>query len=139
MCHLPCIGSVLSRSDEACPLSCPALAYCFPVVRAALQDRDADSELVVAGLEILGEHAALRGEEGAEENPDLFHPMYLPRAGMVSLTLHLVATTQGTVQQTAVKCLIDTAGAAGGEQGAARAGQQELESLLAAIQVLIDS
>ena len=107
--------------------------------RAALQDRDADSELVVAGLEILGEHAALRGEEGAEENPDLFHPMYLPRAGMVSLTLHLVATTQGTVQQTAVKCLIDTAGAAGGEQGAARAGQQELESLLAAIQVLIDS
>jgi len=118
--------------DISCPLPSPAFTYCFPLIRAALTNHIKDEEVLAKGFEIISEHTALRGSD--EEEFDLFHPQYLPRHNILNLLIEIISSSEGTTQQTAVKCLIDTAHAAGGGVGCALANAEEVESLLGALQ-----
>ena len=125
------------QEDKSCPLSAPAFYYSFAVIKKALQSHVKQPEVLHQCFDIIAEHTELRGsdmdEEDSEEEVDLFHPRFLPRSQMISVLLDLISQTEGTAQQTAVKCLIDTAGAASGEAGCARAGDEEVSTLLAAL------
>jgi hypothetical protein len=130
------------EEDTSCPLSAPAFAYCFPLLRAAMLRHLDSTEVLSQGFDIIAEHTGLRGTDEAgteEEEVDLFHPRLLPRAALLTLLLRLTAETEGVMQQRAVSCLIDTAGAAGGGPGAAAAGPEEVTALLSALQAEGDS
>ena len=120
------------EEDDTCPLSAPAFAYCFPLLRAAMLHHLDQEEVLGHGFDIISEHTGLRGEEGEEE--DLFHPRLLPRASLIALLLRLTEETEGRTQQRAVSCLIDTAQCGGGGAGCARAGEREVDALLGALQ-----
>ena len=102
------------EEDKSCPLSAPAFCFSFALVKRALQTHLKDGEVLLQCFDIIAEHTELRGSDDDDE--DLFHPRYLPRTEMMSVLLELISQTEGTVQQTAVKCLIDTAASASGEQ-----------------------
>ena len=124
------------EEDKSCPLSAPAMFYSFIVLKKAMQVHLKKSEVLHQCFDIIAEHTELRGsDDEVEENDeiDLFHPRFLPRYEMMSVLLDLISQTEGTVQQTAVKCLIDTAAAASGDTGCATAGDQEVAKLLSAL------
>eukprot|EP00092_Neocalanus_flemingeri_P000097 GFUD01000099.1.p1 GENE.GFUD01000099.1~~GFUD01000099.1.p1 ORF type:complete len:2003 (+),score=661.60 GFUD01000099.1:178-6009(+) len=127
------------EEDTSCPLSAPAFSYCFAVIRAAVKKHISEPEMLIQGFEVISEHTGLRGSDDDDEEVDLFHPKYLPRTEMMNFLLDLIGRTEGTVQQTAVKCLIDCAGCASGEAGCAVAAQSEVTSLLVATQNDVDA
>merc|ERR1719357_1225606 len=126
------------EDDDSCPLSAPAFTYCFPIIKAALKKHVTNDEVLVMGFDVISEHTGLRGSDD-DEDEDLFHPKYLPRAGMMSMLVDLISLTEGTVQQMAVKCLIDTASCGGGDAGCAVATQEEVEIMLTATQSQVDA
>jgi len=126
------------EDDDSCPLSAPAFTYCFPIIKAALKKHVTNDEVMVMGFDVISEHTGLRGSDD-DEDEDLFHPKYLPRAGMMSMLVDLISLTEGTVQQMAVKCLIDTASCGGGDAGCAVATQEEVEIMLTATQSQVDA
>ena len=124
------------EEDKSCPLSAPAFHFSFVVIKKAMQTHINQAEVLHQCFDIIAEHTELRGsdaEDGDDEEVDLFHPRFLPRGEMMSVLLDLISQTEGTVQQTAVKCLIDTAAAASGEAGCARAGEDEVATLLSSL------
>ena len=123
------------QEDKSCPLTAPAFFYSFAVIKKALQTHVKQPEVLHQCFDVIAEHTELRGSDDMDDNEevDLFHPRFLPRSQMISVLLDLISQTEGTVQQTAVKCLIDTAGAASGDAGCARAGDEEVSALLAAL------
>ena len=124
--------------DKSCPLTAPAFCFSFAVIKKALQCHVKKAEVLQECFEIIAEHTELRGSEEDDEI-DLFHPRYLPRQEMISVLLDLISQTEGTTQQTAVKCLIDTAAAASGHSGCARAGEGEVSALLSALYSDVDA
>ena len=130
-----------AEEDKSCPLTAPAFCYSFPVLQQALQRHVKKGEDVLQEcFEIIAEHTELRGSEDEEgEEIDLFHPRYLPRQEILSVLLDLISRTEGTTQQTAVKVLIDTAAAASGDPGCARAGEPEVSALLSALYSQVDA
>ena len=105
------------------------------MIKKVLQTHVKQPEVLHQCFDVIAEHTELRGSDDMDddEEVDLFHPRFLPRSQMISVLLDLISQTEGTVQQTAVKCLIDTAGAASGDAGCARAGDEEVSALLAAL------
>lgn len=106
------------EEDNSCPLAAPAFAYSFPIIKAAMYAFNANQEVVTQGLELISEHTCLRGEDDEvnEGGIDMFHPRYLPRGEILELLIHLIGSTDGIVQQAAVKALIDAATSGSGTQ-----------------------
>lgn len=140
-----------SEMDEtACPLTTPAFHFSFALLRAALMAnlpkpssvQDSESEVdstVYKGLEVINEHALLRGnaDEDDEENlcePDDLHPKYLPRAELLSTLIEILSKTEGRTRQFAVNTLVEVASASSGQTGCARATEKEVSILLGALQ-----
>ena len=65
------------------------------------------------GLQVISEHASLRGDPSDESQPfdicevDLFHPRYLPSSQMIQLLVDTVEVAEGTIQQNAVAALTE--------------------------------
>ena len=121
--------------DTSCPLSAPAFAYSFPLIREALRANVGSAAVVTQGLEIITEHTGLRGSDDEEDrDSDMFHPRFLPRGDILHLLVDLIGRTEGSLQQASVRCLIDAAEAASGAVGCASASPREIECLLTALQ-----
>eukprot|EP00090_Calanus_glacialis_P034085 TRINITY_DN5691_c0_g1_i1.p1 TRINITY_DN5691_c0_g1~~TRINITY_DN5691_c0_g1_i1.p1 ORF type:complete len:2002 (-),score=813.41 TRINITY_DN5691_c0_g1_i1:71-5326(-) len=126
------------EEDTSCPLTAPAFSFCFLVIKSALKKHVTNTEVLMQGFDIISEHTGLRGSDDDEEE-DLFHPKYLPRTELLTLLVDMIGLTEGTVQQMAVKCLIDCAGCASAEAGCAEATLGEVSSLLSATQSEVDA
>ncbi len=132
MLNKSCVPPVEEEEDDSsCPLSAPAFAYCFPLIKAGMNVHMLDHSVLTEGLELITEHTSLRGND---DESDMFHPKYLPRADILILILDVIAKTDGVVQQAAVKALIDASECASGESGCAHANEKEISVLLTSLQ-----
>jgi len=99
-------------------LSAPAVAYCFPLLRAVVMSRkksEQDEPLLVKCLDLLSVHATrLRSDNPQDE----FSPSLLPRELMLRLSSDVVATTTGRIQQHAAAVIVETARCASGSLSA---------------------
>ena len=135
--------------DLACPLTTPAFNYCFTLINAAISYNKDDEVILEQVLEMISEHALLRGDCGDNEMEntanrlleiDELHPKYLPRADIFRLLIDIVATTEGTrIQQVAVSTLTEVAEASSGQVGCAVATKEEFEILMNGLQMEIIS
>lgn len=76
-------------------LSAPAFCYCFPIIHSALLSSVGrnDETLITTGLQIISEHAQMRGQFVTLNNNsiDLFHPSLLPRKQMLELLIEIIS------------------------------------------------
>jgi hypothetical protein len=74
-------------------LTAPAFCYVFPLIRSALLSTlaKADDSLVTLGLQIISEHAQMRGSPDNTEGRDLYHPSLLPRRQMFELLIEMIS------------------------------------------------
>jgi len=127
--------AVSIETSRTC-LTAPAFCYVFPLIRSALLSTlaKADDSLVTLGLQIISEHAQMRGDLDNTEGRDLYHPSLLPRRQMFELLIEMISRTGGRIQQQAGSALLDVATSGSGAEGCARASADEIDSLLAALQ-----
>lgn len=132
------VPSLAAEEENACPFTCPAFAFAFPLMEFAIKKNMADEEFVAKGCAIMSEHAELRGvdDEASPCQPDDLHPKYLPRCGMLKLLLEIISSgADGRTQQVAVQCLIEVAQCASGRPGCAKPTNEEIQILLGALQM----
>ncbi|GFG32063.1 hypothetical protein Cfor_06845 [Coptotermes formosanus] len=122
-------------TSQTC-LTAPAFCYVFPLIRSALLSTlaKADDSLVTLGLQIISEHAQMRGNPDNTEGRDLYHPNLLPRRQMFELLIEMISRTGGRIQQQAGSALLDVATSGSGAADCARASADEIDSLLVALQ-----
>lgn len=82
----------INKLQEACkvpkPLNGPSFCYCFALIKAALLDNiKKDDTLLITGLQIITEHAKMRGES----ETDLWHPKLLLRHQMLDLLIDIIS------------------------------------------------
>lgn len=113
----------------------PAFAYIFPLVKACLTSKQAkkDENIIHVGLQIISEHAKMRGRIADEDN-DVFHPKLLPRKNMFELLIDLISSTSGRIQSQAVATLLDVASSASGAPTCSVATLDEISVLMSALQ-----
>lgn len=72
----------------------PAFSYTFPLLKYSLISNYARNhdELIHDGLQIISEHAKLRGTEELGVK-DVYHPQYLPTKQMFSLLVEVISKT----------------------------------------------
>ncbi|CAG9834134.1 unnamed protein product [Diabrotica balteata] len=120
--------------SEMC-FTVPAFCYVFPFLKYSLVSNYARNhdELIHDGLQIIAEHAKLRG---TEENgvKDIYHPRYLPTKQILSLLVGIINATQGRVQSQCEACLLEVASCISGQVGCAKASTDEIDVLLGALQ-----
>jgi hypothetical protein len=51
----------------------------------------ADDSLVISGLQIISEHAQMRGSPDKAQEKDLYHPSLLPRRHMFELLIEMIS------------------------------------------------
>ena len=137
------------EQDMACPLTTPAFNYCFTLIKTAISQNKDDEVVLEHVLQMISEHAMLRGDCGDYEMEntvnrlleiDELHPKYLPRADIFRLLIDIVASTEGTrIQQVAVATLTEVAEASSGQVGCAVASKEEFEILMGGLQMEIVS
>ncbi|XP_046621828.1 eIF-2-alpha kinase activator GCN1 isoform X1 [Neodiprion virginianus] len=108
-----------------------AFCYFFPFINTTLLSSKDDS-IISQGLQIIQDHAKLRGDDDNPKNPK--HPRLLPRRQMFNLLIELISTTTGRVQSQAVATLLDVAYSGSAAPGTATATLGEIESLTGALQ-----
>ena len=106
--------------------SAPAFCYVFPFVKRTLLTFK-DDGMITQGLQIIQDHAKQRGDSTNPKDPR--HPRLLPRKQMFDLLIELMSITTGRVQSHAVATLLDVAHSGNGENGAALATNEEINSL----------
>lgn len=87
--------TVPKKTDEQCVRECftvPAFSYTFPLLKYSLTSNYARShdELIHDGLQIISEHAKMRGAEELGTK-DVYHPRYLPTKQMFSLLVEVIS------------------------------------------------
>ncbi|XP_030761834.1 eIF-2-alpha kinase activator GCN1 isoform X2 [Sitophilus oryzae] len=115
--------------------SAPAFSYTFPFLKYSLTSFYAknNEEFVHDGLQIISEHAKLRGNDDSSE-VDVFHPQYLPTRQMFALLVDIICNSSGRVQAQSEACLLEVARALSGEAGCVIASLDEIDVLLTALQ-----
>nr|CAI5870225.1 unnamed protein product [Callosobruchus analis] len=121
--------------EQRCCFTVPAFSYAFPLLKYSLTSNYAKNhnELIHDGLQIISEHAKLRG---SDENgiKDLYHPKYLPTKQIFSLLVDILNTTTGRVQSQCEACLLEVASCVSGQPGCAIATREVIDVLLSALQ-----
>ncbi|KAE8739724.1 hypothetical protein FOCC_FOCC014768 [Frankliniella occidentalis] len=118
-------------------LSAPAFCYCFNFIRKALvyQSIQKDEGLMTKGIQIVSAHAQMKGGVvEPKDGIDLYHPDLLPRRLMFELLIGIISVSTGRLQQLASAALMDVAASGSGKEGYARATEDEIDSLLSALQ-----
>ncbi|XP_017884303.1 eIF-2-alpha kinase activator GCN1 [Ceratina calcarata] len=108
----------------------PTFCYIFPFVKKTLLTYK-DDNMIVQGLQIIQEHAKQRGNSDFKNSR---HPQLLPRKHMFDLLIELMEITSGRVQTHAVATLLDVAQSGSGQRGAAIATNEDVDSLIGALQ-----
>ena len=136
----------LDDPDMVCPFTTPAFNYCFTLIRAAMLKNKDNEVTLEQGLQMISEHAALRGNVEAEiegdniMEVDEFHPKYLPKTEMLRLLVDIITTTEGTrIQQVAVAALTEVCEASSGKVGCAVASDEEFNILMDGLQMEVVS
>ncbi|KAL1132575.1 hypothetical protein AAG570_010527, partial [Ranatra chinensis] len=112
-------------------LTAPGLSYVLPLIQSTINSVSSTSPLLTTCIHILSTQAKLRSSGGPQ---DLHSPKILPRRQMMLLLIDVISNTIGRVQQQASAALLDVATAASGGEGCAVATDEEIDSLLAALQ-----
>lgn len=130
--------TVPKKTEEEHTQECftvPAFCYTFPFLKYSLTSNYARNhdELLHDGLQIINEHAKLRG---SEDNgiKDLHHPKYLPTKQILSLLVDIINSTNGRIQSQCEACLLEVAACISGNIGCAKATTEEIDVLLGALQ-----
>ncbi|XP_066249177.1 stalled ribosome sensor GCN1 [Euwallacea similis] len=115
--------------------SVPAFNYMFLLLKNSLTSEYARShdEFVHDGLQIISEHAKLRGGD-ANEDEDLYHPKHMPTKQMFILLVDIICGSSGRIQAQSEACLLDIAQSVSGKEGCATATFEEIDVLLTALQ-----
>ncbi|XP_043511247.1 eIF-2-alpha kinase activator GCN1 [Frieseomelitta varia] len=108
----------------------PTFCYIFPFIKKTLLSYK-DDNMIVQGLQIIQEHAKQRG---SSDFRDMKHPQLLPRKHMFDLLIELMEITSGRVQSHAVATLLDVAQSGSGQSGTAIATNEDIDSLIGALQ-----
>ncbi|XP_057670075.1 eIF-2-alpha kinase activator GCN1 [Diorhabda carinulata] len=113
----------------------PAFCYIFPFLKYSLTSNYAKNhdELIHDGLQIIAEHAKLRGSEN-NGTKDAYHPQYLPTKQILGLLVEILNSTQGRVQSQCEACLLEVAACISGKEGCAKATNDEIDVFLSALQ-----
>ncbi|PSN31349.1 eIF-2-alpha kinase activator GCN1, partial [Blattella germanica] len=129
-------SAALSSDSPRSYLTAPAFCYVFPLIRSSLLSEvgKTDESLITSGLQIISEHAQMRGTADNSVGKDLYHPNLLPRRQMFELLIEMISSTGGRIQQQAGSALLDVATSGSGAPGCARASADEIDSLLSALQ-----
>ncbi|KAJ1530782.1 hypothetical protein ONE63_005633 [Megalurothrips usitatus] len=131
-------GDVSDESQEKLLiLSAPAFCYCFSLIRKALvfPAVKKDEALMTKGIQIVSAHARMKGGVAEPvDSIDLYHPDLLPRRLMFELLIGIISAYSGRLQQLASAALMDVAASGSGGDGYARATEDEIDSLLSALQ-----
>lgn len=109
----------------------PTFCYIFPFIKKTLLSYK-DDNMIVQGLQIIQEHAKQRGN--SSDFRDMKHPQLLPRKHMFDLLIELMEITNGRVQTHAVATLLDVAQSGSGQPGTAIATNEDINSLIGALQ-----
>ncbi|CAG9865117.1 unnamed protein product [Phyllotreta striolata] len=128
--------TVAKKAEEgARRLTVPAFCYAFPFLKHSLTSNYARNhdELVHDGLQIINEHAKLRGSEDNGVK-DVYHPKYLPAKQILSLLVDIINATTGRIQSQCEACLLEVATCVSGNAGCAKASYSEIDVLLGALQ-----
>ena len=122
--------------DSVCPLMTPAFNFSFTLFEYAMKKCLKDEDFIYKCCDIIVEHAGSRGmgDDETLDAPDLTHPKYLPRSKMLRFLIDIISSTEGRSQQAAVQTLIEVSSACSGKCGCAKAGKEEMEILLGALQ-----
>nr|XP_014345196.1 PREDICTED: translational activator GCN1 [Latimeria chalumnae] len=121
------------------PLSAPAFAFCFPLLKTVLMETTNDDEekekLLIQSLQITTEHAQLRAVSSSQlELIDENGPELLPRTDMLLLTTRVIGTGSPRLQVLASNTLTLLCTSSSGEEGCTYAEQEEVDVLLQALQ-----
>lgn len=78
--------------SEEC-FTVPAFSYTFPLIKYSLTSNYAKNhdELIHDGLQIITEHAKLRGDDSSDGSVDLYHPQYLPTKQILLLLCDIIS------------------------------------------------
>ncbi|CAG9759746.1 unnamed protein product [Ceutorhynchus assimilis] len=116
----------------------PAFSYSFSLLKYSLTSNYAKKhdELIHDGLQIISEHAKLRGNDEYSDI-DLYHPKYLPTKQMFVLLVDIICNSSGRIQAQSEACLLDIAYSVSGKPGCTRASLEEIDVLLTALQSAI--
>ncbi|CAL7933790.1 unnamed protein product [Xylocopa violacea] len=109
----------------------PTFCYIFSFIKKTLLTYK-DDNMIIQGLQIIQEHAKQRGNSSDFRDPR--HPQLLPRKHMFDLLIELMEITSGRVQTHAVAALLDVAQSGSGQRGAAIATNEDIDSLIGALQ-----
>ncbi|XP_043572024.1 eIF-2-alpha kinase activator GCN1 [Chiloscyllium plagiosum] len=119
------------------PLTAPAFAYCFPLLKMVLTDTINDSEekegMLIQALQVINEHAQLRSATDSSQLIDEAGPELLPRMEMLLLLTRVIATGSPRLQVLASNTLTSLCASSSGEEGCAYAEQEEIDVLLQAL------
>ncbi|XP_072911784.1 stalled ribosome sensor GCN1 [Hemitrygon akajei] len=122
---------------EVKPLTAPAFAYCFPLLKMVLTDTVNDSEekegMLIQALQIINEHAQLRSTTDSSQLIDESGPELLPRKAMLLLLTRVMATGAPRLQVLASNTLTSLCASSSGGEGCAYAEQEEIDVLLQAL------
>lgn len=71
----------------------PAFSYTFPLLRYSLTSNYAKNhdELIHDGLQIISEHAKLRGNDSENGIVDIHHPRYMPTKQILLLLCDIIS------------------------------------------------
>lgn len=87
--------TVPKKTDEHLekPFTIPAFSYTFPLLKYSLTSNYAKNhdELIHDGLQIITEHAKLRGKDSISGAVDLYHPRYLPTKQILILLCDIIS------------------------------------------------
>lgn len=125
------------KSDNFRHLTAPMISFLFPFLKTALLSPEIKSndQVLHDALQIISEHAKLRGGKVLENGKDMYHPRLLPHKQMFELLVELISSTSARIQSQAVACLLDVARSCGAtDEFCAKATEVEWSVLLGALQ-----
>ncbi|XP_074026538.1 lethal (3) 80Fj [Leptinotarsa decemlineata] len=135
MIHDETVPNRIIETSSQKPFTIPTFTYSFSLLKYSMMTDFARNheDFMFAALQIISEHAKLRGKE---ENGviDVYHPCYLPTRQIFSLLVDTINNTSGRIQSQCEASLLEVARCVSGQPGCAKATLDEIDVLLGALQ-----
>lgn len=93
ICHQRTVPNKTEEEHLQKCFTVPAFSYTFPLLRFSLTSNYAKNhdELIHDGLQIITEHAKLRGSDSVDSAVDIYHPQYLPTKQILLLLCDIIS------------------------------------------------
>lgn len=123
------------EDDETNNLNAPEFSYVFQFVKQALVSHFLNAEEILAGIEIISQHAQMKGDSiDGEDLNDYNHPKYLPTLDMMRLLNELVSNNRGRIQTQAIAAFLDVADAVSSQSYRSIASKDEICFIMTMLQ-----